>query len=191
LDYSFACPGSSTWVDKVPSRDTPSLNLADRRGGVAPNNPQVTLRQAASPGDIDAAACNDSPGIQEQPRGIGRGDVDDAASKGILRACEQSHRLQAGAGKHEGLDLRCTRQVEEAAYIGGDPDSVRAGTAIDQDSGCEVGLRGEGEDVVSAPARQAVRTAIADDAVVAGPAANCVRGACTPVADKPFGSLFI
>src|SRR3982750_2169111 len=46
-DCSFACPGSSTWVDKVPSRDTPSLNLADCRGGVAPDNPQVALRQAA------------------------------------------------------------------------------------------------------------------------------------------------
>src|SRR3954451_17127726 len=46
-DYSFACPGSSTWVDKVPSRDIPSLNLADCRGGVAPDNPQVALRQAA------------------------------------------------------------------------------------------------------------------------------------------------
>src|SRR3954468_6382541 len=42
-DCSFACPGSSTWVDKVPSRDTPSLDLADRRGGVAPDNPQVAL----------------------------------------------------------------------------------------------------------------------------------------------------
>src|SRR3954451_17965082 len=47
-DYSFACPGSSTWVDKVPSRDIPSLNLADCRGGVAPDNPQVALRRAAS-----------------------------------------------------------------------------------------------------------------------------------------------
>src|SRR3954454_4148039 len=47
-DYSFACPGSSTWVDKVPSRDTPSLNLVDCRGGLAPDNPQVALRQAAS-----------------------------------------------------------------------------------------------------------------------------------------------
>src|SRR3954462_5182456 len=46
-DYSFACPGSSTWVDKVTSRDTPSLNLADCRGGVAPDNPQVALRRAA------------------------------------------------------------------------------------------------------------------------------------------------
>src|SRR3982751_2143402 len=46
-DYSFACPGSSTWVDKVPSRDIPSLNLTDCRGGVAPDNPQVALRQAA------------------------------------------------------------------------------------------------------------------------------------------------
>ena len=33
-DYAFACPGSSTWVDKVPSRDTPSLNLAGCWGGV-------------------------------------------------------------------------------------------------------------------------------------------------------------
>src|SRR3954447_3011721 len=40
-DCSFACPGSSTWVDKVPSRDTPSLNLADHRKGVFPGNPQV------------------------------------------------------------------------------------------------------------------------------------------------------
>src|SRR3954463_13501616 len=40
-DCSFACPGSSTWVDKVPSRDTPTLNLADRRGGVDPVNSQV------------------------------------------------------------------------------------------------------------------------------------------------------
>src|SRR3954451_14555270 len=47
-DYSFACPGSSTSVDKVTSRDTPSLNLADCRGGVAPDNPQVALRRAAS-----------------------------------------------------------------------------------------------------------------------------------------------
>src|SRR3982751_3915770 len=40
-DCSFACPSSSTWVDKVPSRNTPSLDLADRRGGVDPDNPQV------------------------------------------------------------------------------------------------------------------------------------------------------
>src|SRR5689334_21062766 len=33
-DYSFACPGSSTWVDKVPSRDTPTLNLAGHRDDV-------------------------------------------------------------------------------------------------------------------------------------------------------------
>src|SRR6195952_54179 len=40
-NYSFACPGSSTWVDKVPSRDTPSLNLAGHRGDVALGGPQV------------------------------------------------------------------------------------------------------------------------------------------------------
>src|SRR4051794_14199668 len=40
-DCSSACPGSSTWVDKVPSQDTPSLDLANRRGGVDPGDPQV------------------------------------------------------------------------------------------------------------------------------------------------------
>src|SRR3954452_8572783 len=44
-DCSFACPDSSTWVDKVPSRDTPSLDLADRPGGVDPDNPQVAPSQ--------------------------------------------------------------------------------------------------------------------------------------------------
>src|ERR1700712_1633462 len=47
LDCSVACPGSSTWVDKVPSRDTLSLNLADHRGGVGPlGDPQVARRVA-------------------------------------------------------------------------------------------------------------------------------------------------
>src|SRR3954454_2729661 len=63
-DYSFACPGSSTWVDKVPSRDTPSLNLADCRGGVAPDNLQVALRQAASAG----ACLPDNHGCARLPR---------------------------------------------------------------------------------------------------------------------------
>ena len=45
-DCSFACPGSSTWVDKVPSRDTPSLNLAGCQGGVHPDDPQVTRNQS-------------------------------------------------------------------------------------------------------------------------------------------------
>jgi hypothetical protein len=42
-DCSFACPGSSTWVDKVPSRDTPifTLDLVNRRGGVNSANSQV------------------------------------------------------------------------------------------------------------------------------------------------------
>src|SRR3954451_22389628 len=43
-DCSFACPGSSTWVDKVPSRDAPSLDLADCRGG--PDSPQVARNQS-------------------------------------------------------------------------------------------------------------------------------------------------
>jgi hypothetical protein len=47
-DCSFACPGSSTWVDKAPSRDTPSLNLAGWRGGVNPANPQVAQNQSST-----------------------------------------------------------------------------------------------------------------------------------------------
>src|SRR3954469_20785219 len=43
-DCSFACPGSSTWVDKVPSRDTPSLDLADCQGN--PDSPQVARNQS-------------------------------------------------------------------------------------------------------------------------------------------------
>src|SRR5215204_6274275 len=46
-DCSSACPGSSTWVDKVPSRDTPSLNLADHREGVFPGDPQVARQRLA------------------------------------------------------------------------------------------------------------------------------------------------
>src|SRR5947209_8742 len=51
-DYAFACPGSSTWVDKVPSRDTPSLNLAGHRGGVGPlGDPQVARNQSSTCSD--------------------------------------------------------------------------------------------------------------------------------------------
>src|SRR5690349_6185603 len=51
-DYSVACPGSSTWVDKVPSRDTPSLNLTGHRGGVAPGFPQVAHAPSYSRGPL-------------------------------------------------------------------------------------------------------------------------------------------
>src|SRR3954451_17102652 len=47
-DYSFACPGSSTWADKVPSRDTPSLNLAGHRGDVILGVPQVARKQSST-----------------------------------------------------------------------------------------------------------------------------------------------
>src|SRR3954469_19239333 len=53
-DCSFACPGSSTWVDKVPSRDTPTLDLAGCQGGVHPDDPQVARNQSsrcAAPGE--------------------------------------------------------------------------------------------------------------------------------------------
>src|SRR3954451_4057460 len=52
LDCSVACPGSSTWVDKVPSRDTPSLNLAGHRGGVILGVPQVAHAQSYSRGPL-------------------------------------------------------------------------------------------------------------------------------------------
>src|SRR5690242_4422058 len=55
-DCSFACPGSSTWVDKVPSRDTPSLNLVGRRGGVDPDDPQVARNQSRIGGAVTPAA---------------------------------------------------------------------------------------------------------------------------------------
>src|SRR3954447_14694503 len=46
LDCSFACPGSRTWVDKVPSRDTPTLDLADCQGD--PDSPQVARNRSAN-----------------------------------------------------------------------------------------------------------------------------------------------
>src|SRR5690242_10888622 len=56
-DCSSACPGSSTWVDKVPSRDTPSLNLADYRGGVHPDGPQVARNQSRNGGSVTPASA--------------------------------------------------------------------------------------------------------------------------------------
>src|SRR5215213_10140190 len=66
LNCSSACPGSSTWVDKVPSRDTPTLNLAGHRRGMALGAPQVARNQsntwwvgptlAASPSDRGPSA---------------------------------------------------------------------------------------------------------------------------------------
>src|SRR3954463_5386450 len=56
LDCSFACPGSSTWVDKVPSRDTPTLDLADCQGD--PDSPQVARNQSrivTAPGESSPA----------------------------------------------------------------------------------------------------------------------------------------
>src|SRR3954454_18838590 len=47
-DCSFACPGSRTWVDKVPSRDTPTLDLAGCQGGVHPDDPQVARNRSST-----------------------------------------------------------------------------------------------------------------------------------------------
>src|SRR4051812_7337292 len=56
-DCSSACPGSSTWVDKVPSRDTPSLNLAGCQGGVDPDSPQVARNQSRNGDEVTAASA--------------------------------------------------------------------------------------------------------------------------------------
>src|SRR3954462_9734992 len=52
-DCSFACPGSSTWVDKVPSRDTPTLDLSDCQGD--PDSPQVARNQSSNGGSVTPA----------------------------------------------------------------------------------------------------------------------------------------
>src|SRR3954454_18345029 len=62
-DYSSACPGSSTWVDKVPSRDTPSLNLAGHRGDVALDAPQVARNQSS----IGASVTPTSARMRRRP----------------------------------------------------------------------------------------------------------------------------
>src|SRR5690349_23412974 len=53
-DRSFACPGSSTWVDKVPSRDTPTLDLSDCQGD--PDSPQVARNQSRYGGALMPAS---------------------------------------------------------------------------------------------------------------------------------------
>src|SRR3954466_8817018 len=53
-DCSFACPGSSTWVDKVPSRDTPTLDLSDCQGD--PDRPQVARNQSRYGGAVTPAS---------------------------------------------------------------------------------------------------------------------------------------
>src|SRR5215211_6191619 len=61
-DCSFACPGSSTWVDKVPSRDTSLLDLAGRRGGVNLDDPQVA-RSSPLIFRNTSSRCQVSPGL--------------------------------------------------------------------------------------------------------------------------------
>src|SRR3954466_1290356 len=55
-DCSFACPGSSTWVDKVPSQDTPSLNLTGRWGGGGPSQPSGHTPAACNPIKVSTTA---------------------------------------------------------------------------------------------------------------------------------------
>ena len=72
-DYSSACPGSSTWMDKVPSRDTPSLNLADCRGGVDPDSPQVTRDLSNHPTGTAPPPLAPADGSGERPSTIPTG----------------------------------------------------------------------------------------------------------------------
>src|SRR3954468_17245301 len=84
-DCSSACPGSSTWVDKVPSQDTPSLDLADRRGGVDPDDPQV----AHTP-SLDLADCQGNPDSPQVARNQSRyGGALTPASTSMERSPEQ------------------------------------------------------------------------------------------------------
>src|SRR5690349_11763038 len=55
-DCSFACPGSSTWVDKVPSRDTPTLDLSDCQDD--PDRPQVARNQSRNGGALMPASTS-------------------------------------------------------------------------------------------------------------------------------------
>src|SRR3954470_12442314 len=72
-DYSFACPGSSTWVDKVPSRDTPSLNLAGHRGDVALDAPQVARSRSSK--------------RRQRPSRVQRANSPYSVPKGISHSC--------------------------------------------------------------------------------------------------------
>src|SRR3954470_23070426 len=67
-DCSFACPGSSTWVDKVPSRDTPTLDLSDCQSD--PNSPQVAQDQSSTY-QTDEQAGTDAPIVRDdiKPKG--------------------------------------------------------------------------------------------------------------------------
>src|SRR3954468_675443 len=69
-DCSFACPGSSTWVDKVPSQDTPNWTL--RAAGVVWS--PVTLR-SHSDRLLEATVLPDpgvAPGVVALALGYGR-----------------------------------------------------------------------------------------------------------------------
>src|SRR4051794_4072855 len=86
-DCSSACPGSSTWVDKVPSQDTPSLDLADRRGGVDPGDPQVAHTPSLNLAGCQGGVHPDGPQVARNQSRNG-GSVTPASSR-IERSPEQ------------------------------------------------------------------------------------------------------
>src|SRR3954463_6645821 len=62
-DCSLACPGSSTWVDKVPSQDTPSLDLAGCQSGVHPDDPQVAHTPSLNLAGCQGGVHPDNPQV--------------------------------------------------------------------------------------------------------------------------------
>src|SRR6476660_2614208 len=52
-DCSFACPGSSTWVDKVPSRDTPYIGPSGWTVWCGPRQPSGRTAPLAQAGNGD------------------------------------------------------------------------------------------------------------------------------------------
>src|SRR3954463_12629282 len=88
LDCSVACPGSSTWVDKVPSRDTPSLNLADHRGGVGPlGDPQVARSRSSS--------------RRQRPSRVQRANSPYSVPRGISKSCPMARHCMPQKPTHQ------------------------------------------------------------------------------------------
>src|SRR3954447_6094124 len=115
-DCSFACPGSSTWVDKVPSRDTPSLNLADRRGGVDPGNPQVARTRSRISGRPYVRCCSGG------------------GSSRAMRRTRVAPDGPAPSLTHRGRDM----QQDSAVFVGLDTSKIKISVAL-----AEEGRQGE------------------------------------------------
>ncbi len=112
-DYSSARPGSSTWVNKVPSQDTPSLNLAGGWRGVGSQQPSGHTPPV---GDMD---------------GIGRAAP---ATVGVGRTPVTGDHLHTGVGLQPGCEA-----VRLAVARGG---LARAGPSAGGGSCCAAAMMG-------------------------------------------------